>query len=361
LDFKKFSKLSLVIVVVALFVTKNTTNAQNPTNCPNAPTSRLVNFRPAHVTPGSANNLRDKASKSAAVLTQIPGDAYIDVLDGPVCADGLAWWHVLYAGQTGWMAEGSGSTYFVEPATSATTRFSLTSNDQTLAVQYQNVSLTYNGVFGTTLEANTVFPVSEVPDNPFQYPAPKFITFTFPDMAIPEQPWLTPTLSVYPVAEYTKVNEQAKTGFADLQILLKTQGTPSDRGIFVLPPINAAQVFQAQVHYMPFKSGSGVRFVTAYAQAIIPLTSDQIRYIFVGFTADGKYFVVLNTPVSTKLLPKTYEDVKDFNEVMLADDNGKTYTAYLNKGIELLNTANPTDFEPSLADLDALIQSIEVR
>src|SRR5258708_29653676 len=88
------------------------------TTCPNAPTPRLAIGREAHVTAGSANNLREQPSKSAKLLTQIPGDSLIFVIGGPVCADGFNYWQVQYSDQTGWTPEGSGNRYFIAPLTS---------------------------------------------------------------------------------------------------------------------------------------------------------------------------------------------------------------------------------------------------
>jgi ABC-type antimicrobial peptide transport system permease subunit len=39
------------------------------------------------------------------------------VLEGPVCAENMAWWKVQYQGQTGWTAEGQGTDYWLEPLT----------------------------------------------------------------------------------------------------------------------------------------------------------------------------------------------------------------------------------------------------
>ncbi len=355
-------KLTLLVALLAAGVS-TAAHAQGTTsNCPNAPVSRLVAGRPAHVTPGAANNMRDKASKSGAVVMQIPGDSYVDVLDGPVCADGYAWWHIsLGGGQDGWMAEGSGKTYFVEPATSPITAFTMKDTDKSIEVQYQTVSFTYNGAVGKTVEADTVFAVSASQDNPFQYAAPQFIDFRFPEKANPDQPYLEPELSFYPADEYVKVNDQAKTQIANLKALLKTQGEPPKEGIPVLPPVNAGQVFHSQVSYLQFAKGTGVRFLTAYAQGIIPITSDQLRYQFQGLTSDGKYLVTLSFPISSHLLPATYNDVKGFDDLISGDNAGDKYMTYIKTTVDTLNRAQSADFEPSLADLDALIQSITVK
>jgi hypothetical protein len=67
------------------------------------------------VAPGEPNNLRAEATTSSEKIGQIPAGAEFAVLEGPVCADGLAYWRVEYSGQLGWTAEGSGDTYWAEP------------------------------------------------------------------------------------------------------------------------------------------------------------------------------------------------------------------------------------------------------
>ena len=82
-------------------------------NCLGAPPSRLTVGSTAHVTPGAPNDLRDAPGGQS--IAKIPGGAAFNVLAGPTCANGIAWWQVSYNGQVGWTAEGQGSTYYLEP------------------------------------------------------------------------------------------------------------------------------------------------------------------------------------------------------------------------------------------------------
>src|SRR5262249_35615840 len=148
--------------------------------------------------------------------------------------------------QTGWMAEGSGSTYFVEPTTSVVTEFKLPPGSKRLEIKYGNVSFTYNGVFGSKVQADTVFAVSASPDNPFQYASPAYTDFTFVSDDVGDvNQFLKPHISIYPVSEYQRVNDQAKTRIPDLNTLLNSANIKDE--IPVLPPANAAQVFHSNV------------------------------------------------------------------------------------------------------------------
>lgn len=68
------------------------------------------------VSPTVPNNVRDNPSLSANRIGQLAGGATFDVLDGPVCSDGFAWYQVQSGNLIGWTAEGSAAEYFIAPA-----------------------------------------------------------------------------------------------------------------------------------------------------------------------------------------------------------------------------------------------------
>lgn len=86
-----------------------------PVTCEGFIESRLLPGHRARVRPGPANNVRERPSTIATIVAKIAGGAPFVVLEGPVCAEGLAWWRVSYQQWTGWTAEGSGSNYWLEP------------------------------------------------------------------------------------------------------------------------------------------------------------------------------------------------------------------------------------------------------
>lgn len=113
--------LILSAIVLTLFGLSNTTT-QAQTICPGALPSRLVVGEVARITPGDANNVRDQPSRQGNLVGQVPGEGVFTVLEGPVCADGFAWWRInyLYAVE-GWTVEGSATEYFTERITPGAT------------------------------------------------------------------------------------------------------------------------------------------------------------------------------------------------------------------------------------------------
>jgi hypothetical protein len=263
-----------MFVVVAALITVSSTAARpaiaQDKTCPNAPSPRLVIGKMARVTPGTANNLREMPSKSAKALAQVEAGQFINVLEGPVCADGFAWWRVNAMDQEGWMAEGSGSNYYVAPLTSAVTEFRIPAGAKTVNVTFNGVNLTYNDVYGPKVQADTVFAVTANPDDPFEQSAPDYTEITFGDG--PQTELTVPTISVYPVSEYQQVNPVAKERIGDLKTLLSQKPKDPTDDIPVLPAVNAGQAFHAQVKYLTFDGGTGVRFLTMYSQDVSPIT-----------------------------------------------------------------------------------------
>jgi hypothetical protein len=84
--------------------------------CPNSPTTRLYPEAQGKVIAGrGANNLRAEPNTQAALVGQIGEGEQFTVLDGPICADKMAWWQVEFGVLKGWTAEGEGDTYWLEP------------------------------------------------------------------------------------------------------------------------------------------------------------------------------------------------------------------------------------------------------
>jgi hypothetical protein len=85
-------------------------------SCPNTLPSRLVIGGQGVVAPGDPNRIRSKPTVKGGYLGQmLAGDTFV-VLDGPVCADGYAWWKVNYQGLVGWSAESGDGQYWLLPS-----------------------------------------------------------------------------------------------------------------------------------------------------------------------------------------------------------------------------------------------------
>lgn len=123
--------------------------------------------------------------------------------------------------------------------------------------------------------------------------------------------------------------------------------------------LGIVQYLLAQIRYMDFQSGTGVRYVTAYAGEIGPLTNGSLYYSFHGLTHDGRYGVAIYMPIRYPGLANTNEDIPGWPE------NNETfrqnYDSYFEANLRLLEAAAPSEFTPSLAGLDALVQSIRIE
>jgi hypothetical protein len=90
------------------------------------------------------------------------------------------------------------------------------------------------------------------------------------------------------------------------------------------------------------------------------VTTDRLLYQVQGLTADGQYLVTVSFPFSKSPLPAKYEDATDFPELS-GEQAGDLYMKYLEKTKQTLDNAAPSGFTPSLADLDAIVQSITAQ
>ncbi|MDO9120323.1 MAG: hypothetical protein Q7U31_00960, partial [Anaerolineaceae bacterium] len=126
------------------------------------------------------------------------------------------------------------------------------------------------------------------------------------------------------------------------------------------------QVFKAQVKYLDFQNGQGVRFLTEYAQYYAPVNNDDLFYAYQGITDDGKYWVSAILPINAAYLQAAYDSVNvpDGGIPAPALNDNPNYSAemdaYYPLMLNLLNTTPDASFTPGLDCLDQYIQSLQI-
>jgi copper homeostasis protein (lipoprotein) len=168
-------------------------------------------------------------------------------------------------------------------------------------------------------------------------------------------------VAVYPVAPYLATwadagDSHVADTVAALKALLDQQPGDPPAPLPWLPLQDSVNDFAARVAYLELPDGGrGVRFIGRFAQDAAPLRNDQLRYLFQGFSADGTVFVVASLPITTGRLP-------DDNVIVVLDPASPAHDveAHFDYWRGMLNGLQPSDFEPSLEKLDALLRSLTV-
>jgi hypothetical protein len=221
-------------------------------------------------------------------------------------------------------------------------------------VEFNGVSFRLPTGVGSTINGE-IIPAATDPNLPFFGQNPVQIQISLPDYVLQEK-LHHPRLIVSPIAGYQELGQAFTDRFAELQSVIDTR--PADlQTMPFIPFFNAMQVFHTTPVYLDFQNGSGVRYLTQYDQAIMPITNHSLFYTFQGITSDGKYSVVLIVPVSHPSLPANETENTDWQTQAFLD-NFPTYLA----GVQAtLNAAAPDEFVPSLTELDALVTSLLVQ
>jgi hypothetical protein len=149
------------------------------------------------------------------------------------------------------------------------------------------------------------------------------------------------------------MSDFAQEEMEKLQALLQTRPPAPEGQLPLLPLINAAQVFHAQVKYLDFQNGSGVRFLTQYSQDIFPIVNQHLFYTFQGLTQDGAHYVVAAFAIDAAGFPDE-PDISDWEAFSAG------YEDYLAETTNQLDALSSDQFEPDLALLDSVIQSLRV-
>jgi len=216
-------------------------------------------------------------------------------------------------------------------------------------VTYQGASFSFDDTLASSVTTETV---PEQQDAAIEeWNTPEHFLFTFNGYSNGDTFW-TPQIMVFFVDSYIDINPTASDTISRLEELLET--TPSNpENIPLFPVFNAAQFMQAQVNYLRFQNGAGVRFLTQYGQAAWPINNVDMFYAFQGITDDGKYYISAIMPVSHPSLPIA-------ESVTLDDAFAENFMNYVADIEEQLSAESADSFEPSLSILDAMIESLNV-
>jgi len=184
---------------------------------------------------------------------------------------------------------------------------------------------------------------------------PQYVTYSFNGYPL-QGTQLTPLIDIISVDSLATFNPQLAQEATDLKALLAAKQVAANANIPFLPPYEAAQVFHAQVSFLNFQNGSGVRFITQYDQAYMPISNKEVFYTFQGLTSDGKCYVAIILPIN--------------NSSLQADDNipGGDFNAFSNNFpnylagiVASLNSQAANTFTPRLDVLDQFVSSLTVQ
>ena len=193
---------------------------------------------------------------------------------------------------------------------------------------------------------------------PFWEVAPAHSEFTLTGYQVQDKA-LPPQIFVYPADEYARVNSNAADEIQRLKSVLA--GGPLNQETMPHWLVNAGQIFAAKPQIIPFQNGRGLRILTQYDQYPAPVNNRELIYQFQGLTSDGKHLVVAILPVTASVLA---EDEKPEAAVpsggIPLPASGGPDQAYYDNVAKTLDAMYEDSFNPSLFQLDALIQSIQV-
>ncbi|RCK76804.1 MAG: hypothetical protein ANABAC_3229 [Anaerolineae bacterium] len=178
---------------------------------------------------------------------------------------------------------------------------------------------------------------------------PEYTQFTLQGYVLRDT-FHAPRIYVYPLPEYRTMDRTAGAMADELLLYLRERPTTVDELPF-LPLWNAAPLLYARLEYLDFKNGSGLRYLTQFAQDVAPIYNQALIYTYQGITNDQLWYVAAVLPISHPSLPDTSDE---------AEQEINDPPAYYSQIAEQLSLEDADSFLPSLTLLDALVSSLRV-
>ncbi len=228
-----------------------------------------------------------------------------------------------------------------------------------IPVSFQNVSFVIPIGLANTANYEIVPEMNETNSDPWSI-APEHGMITLTGYPITREGF-GPLIHIYPADQYFSVSPGGANSLSKLRTILSNPGAPMTQdNLPGIPFFNAARLYAAQIGLLKFQNGEGVRMISESAQYPAPIVHDMSYYHFEGLTYDGKYFIVALFPIIVPL--QATEAKPSADGITFPADMGDATGSknYYQAITDLLNSANPDAFQPSLTQIDALIQSIQI-
>jgi hypothetical protein len=227
-----------------------------------------------------------------------------------------------------------------------------------ISVSYENVSFVIPNGTADGANAETMTAVESNSEAPWDI-APTHLRFTLTGYQL-QNKFHGPRVFVFPADEYAQVNPTAAEQIDRLR-KISAGGALLQETLPSVPFFNATPQIAANIKIIPMQNGSGVRFLTQYAQYLAPINNRELFYHFQGLSDDGRHYIIAVLPITAPILPEDEKPEASIPEggVPIPTDVGPN-NAYYFSVTEKLNSLSPDAFTPSLNSLDTMIQSILV-
>jgi hypothetical protein len=163
-----------------------------------------------------------------------------------------------------------------------------------------------------------------------------------------------PVIRVIPVESYSAASDEAEREITALDKLLNQRPADPGSDLPFLPIWNAGSLGTFKFSYLDFQNGKGIRYITQYGQAAWPLNNRSMFYTYQGLTGDGSYYI-------SALLPVSHASLDEYDDFQPDDDFHANAEALIKEQLRQLSEQEDGSFSPSLAELDAMLQSLMVN
>jgi hypothetical protein len=222
-------------------------------------------------------------------------------------------------------------------------------------VDFFGVSFLYNPTLGGVIGAQVPADTDDIGSPDWKLPErAEFTVVNYP----PVKTSRTPKIVVFPIAPMTDFNDVGAERIQALADLLKAKPEP-DKIVEPIPQMSDMEedeLMHAQVKYLDFQNGSGVRFISEYSSDVRPINNEDLVYVFQGITTDGKFYVAI-------MLPLTQIDLIENEDALTsaqADAMLSDYNKYLSGIAKDLTIADGASFIPKLSLLDKVVTSFNI-